>query len=103
MKNQKRVVDWIKYKNIKDNSLNNSALEGLSRRNKILKGIIKSMFVFTILGYNGYNYINEFNYLIKDSGKNFLKNLNNSANKKLIFKDSHKLQCLEYLDNKVNI
>ncbi len=41
--------------------------------------------------------------IISDGGKTFLSRLNGLPNKKSTFKDSHKLLCLEYIDNKVKL
>lgn len=98
----KKVVDWIKLSNIKHNSINFSALNGLQKRNQILKKLIKYSIFSSIIGYTVYYYYNDFETLISDGGKTFLKKLNNLPNKESTFKDSHKLLCLEYLDNKVN-
>ena len=99
----KKVIDWIKFNNIKENSINFSALDGLKRRNNILRKTIKYSIVLGFLGYATFYYHNEYNMLITDSGRTFLNKLNSLPNKKSTFKDSHKLLCLEYLDNKVKI
>jgi len=99
----KRVIDWIKFHNIKQNAINLSALDGLKKRNQILRKIIKYSIFCGILGYSSYYYINEFNMIISDGGKTFLSRLNGLPNKKSTFKDSHKLLCLEYIDNKVKL
>jgi len=99
----KKVIDWIKFNNIKENSVNLSALDGLKRRNNILRKSIKYSIVLGILGYTSYYYLNEYNIIVSDGGRTFINRLNNLPNKKSTFKDSHKLLCLEYLDNKVSI
>jgi len=98
----KKVIDWIKLNNIKQNAINISALDGLKRRNRILKKIILISIFTGVIGYSSIYFFNEFNMVISDGGKTFINKLNNLPNKKSTFKDSHKLLCLEYLDNKVN-
>ena len=99
----KKVVDWIKFNNIKENSINFSALPGLKHRNNLIIKIIKISIFSAFVGYTSFFYYNEYNLIISDGGKTFLKELNNLPNKKSTYKDSHKLLCLEYLDNKVCI
>jgi hypothetical protein len=93
----------IKFNNIKENSINFSALDGLKRRNYILRKTIKYSILLGIFGYSAFYYINEYKMIITDGGKTFINKLNNLPNKKFTFRDSHKLLCLEYLDNKVKI
>jgi hypothetical protein len=97
----KKVIDWIKFNNIKENSVNLSALDGLKRRNIILRKTIKYSIVFGFLGYATFYYFKEYDLVIADGGRTFINRLNSLPNKKSTFKDSHKLLCLEYLDNKV--
>lgn len=97
----KKVVDWIKFNNIKENSINLSALDGLKKRNEILRKFIKYSIVFGIAGYTSYYYFNQFNMVIKDGGRTFINRINSMPNKKSTFRDSHKFLCLEYIDNKV--
>jgi hypothetical protein len=97
----KKGIDWIKFNNIKQNSINFSALDGLRKRNIILKRMIKGSILSAIIGYSFQYFYNDFKNTIKDSGKTFMKKLNNLPNKTTAFKDAHRLLCLEYLDNKV--
>ena len=59
--NTKKVVDWIKIKNYKDNSRNLSALVGLKRTNTILGRLISQIILYMRNGRQKYSkYVTEF-------------------------------------------
>ncbi len=97
-KSPKKVIDWIKYKNIKDATINNSALKGLKRVNKILLKFLKiSVISLTLYFSSKLLYIH-----YQDVFFFRIKNLENSLNsltedqKKIMYLNNHMKLNIEY-------
>jgi len=93
--NTKKVVDWIKLKNYKDNSRNLSALEGLKRTNSILSKITKLFFC-------GYLIYLPIKYFLKDV-ENVLKNSSNILNKLYTFQNIEKIFLNAHNNSIINL
>ena len=61
---KKRVVDYIKLKNQLDLTINNSALDGLRRQNRILRNITKLSLIFGIGSFVILAKLNEIEYIL---------------------------------------
>jgi hypothetical protein len=92
----RKVVDWIKYKNIKDASTNISALKGLKRVNRILSRFI----IFGLIGFSvglGSLYCYKYYQEIMHNGiKNLEAKLNAVDNIKRLYILKHRKLSLEY-------
>lgn len=92
----KKVVDWIKYKNIKDASTNFSALKGLKRVNTILYRIMKWGLIGFVVCYGSLNYYKYFQDLTQNGIKNFEAKLEKLDNKQRLYLHKHQKLSLEY-------
>jgi hypothetical protein len=94
----KKVVDWIKYKNLKEASINYSALKGLKRVNKILSRIIK----FGLIGFLFYSGIQTCYLKYKQIMENEINDLENqlkrNPNLKKLYLQNHLKLSLDYVN-----
>jgi hypothetical protein len=101
-KSPRKIFDWIKYQNIKESTINNSALVGLRRINKKFSLFIK-LSIFTL----GYYFTTK---IIKDHFEDVffhrIKNLEKSLKslsedqKKITYLNNHIKMSIEYGDIK---
>lgn len=98
--NTKKVINWIKVKNIQDNSINFSALKGLSRINKTMKTFI----ALIVLGsFGGYIYTflrDEIDYTLGEGRQKFLHYVKYLKFKENSFIEGHRQNLPEYFDVK---
>ncbi len=96
---KKKVVDWIKYKNIQESTRNNnSALKGLRRVNKILSRSIKlGIFSFISLS-TFYYYYRDYNDTMNNAIPFLEKRVATIPDKKNIYMQNHIKLSLEYSD-----
>ncbi len=92
----KRVVDQIKLKNIKHNSINASGLKGLRRVNNVLFWTITLGITGSTLWFIGRSYYRSVIYATTEGKKLFLKNLDNLPNKAELYLNAHKQLITEY-------
>jgi hypothetical protein len=92
----RKVVDWIKYKNIKDASTNYSALKGLKGVNKILYRFIKWGLIGFFIGLGSLTYYKYFQDITKNGIKNFETKLKAADNKERLYLLKHQKLSLEY-------
>lgn len=98
----KKIIDWIKFRNIKEVTINNSALKGLKKINSLLSRFIK----VGIIGFLSYNC---FKLAINHFEDVFYKNIEKLENeinkldedrKKYIYLQNHIKLSLEYGNSK---
>jgi hypothetical protein len=99
----KKVVNWIKYNNIKNNSSNYTALKGMRRINKTISFFLKIGIPFSILTTGMIAFYYDFDYITKQGVYDFNKKLNSLQNVEKIFLNAHKKLMLDYTDLKVSI
>jgi hypothetical protein len=92
----RKVIDWIKYKNIKDASKNYSALKGLKRVNKILYRFIKWGLIGFVVSIGSISYYKYFQEITQNGIKNFESKLNALDNKERFYLLKHQKLSLEY-------
>lgn len=99
-KKPRKVVDWIKYKNIREATINYSALKGLKRVNSILSGVIKygilGFFVFAGTWYA----IKSYRETMQEGIKYFENKLNSLPDKERIYLNNHIKLSLDYANPK---
>ena len=88
----KRIIDWIKYKNMKEATINYTALTGLKRVNRILTRLIKFSILGFIVGYGCFSLYNHYN----DIFENRIKTL-----EELISKEGEDEKKIVYLNNHI--
>jgi hypothetical protein len=97
-KKPRRIYDWIKYRNIKEATVNNSALVGLRRVNKIISTFIKISFAGMFIGYGLYamytNYTEIFEKRIKSIER--MIDTEGEDEKKIVYLNNHIKLGLEY-------
>ncbi len=97
-KSPKKIYDWIKYNNIKDATINNSALKGLKRVNKIVSRFLKFSF-FSLFVYFGYKIsLKHYEDVFHNNIKNLEKSLNlfSEEERKYAYLNNHIKLSLEY-------
>lgn len=92
----RKVVDWIKYKNIQEASVNNSALKGLKRVNNILSRFLKYGLIGFFVGFGALTYYKYFQDVLKNGIKNLEEKLNSADNKERIYLLKHRKLSIEY-------
>jgi len=97
----KKVVDHIKLKNLKDNSVNLSALTGLRRINKVIYRSIVFGFSISAIGFFTTAYYNNIIYSITEGKKLFLNRLDTLPNKETLYMEGHKKMMIEYSNSEV--
>jgi hypothetical protein len=102
-KKPKRVYDWIKYRNIKEATVNYSALKGLKRVNKILSFFIKMSIAGVFIGYGCYalytHYIDIFDTRIKQLEK--MINTEGEDERKIVYLNNHIKLGIDYGRNQI--
>ena len=96
---KRRVVDYIKLKNHLDMTINNSALVGLRRYNKMLKNILGFSVVLGVGAFLIVSKITEIDYTLTEGKKTFFKDIESNSHKESFFLKAHIKQMLEYSDN----
>jgi len=92
----KKVVDWIKFKNLKDATINYSALQGLNRINKLLSRFIKyGLLGFIIIG-GSYIYYKRYCDIISNGVQFLEKQIHNLDDKQIIYLKNHIRLSLDY-------
>jgi len=97
-KKPRKIIDWIKYRNMKESTINFTALTGLKRINKILTRFIKFSIIGFTLGFGSlavYNHfqdvfnnrINQIEQIISQEGE---------EEKKIVYLNNHIRQSIEY-------
>jgi hypothetical protein len=92
----RKVVDWIKYQNIKENTKNYSALKGLKRVNTFLTRSIKYGVLAFFIGYGCYKYYKDYQETIINGIKSLEEDINNLEEKPLEYLNSHIKLSIEY-------
>ena len=102
-KKPKRVYDWIKYRNIKEATVNYSALKGLKRINKILSFFIRTSLAGVFIGFGFYalytHYIDIFNTRINQLEK--MINAEEEDERKIVYLNSHIKLAIDYGRNQI--
>jgi hypothetical protein len=97
----KKVIDWIRFQNIRDNSRNFTALKGLSRVNKILSFLLKYGIASCFLAAGIIWYKKDLYYVLNKGPKDFLNKLNDLPNKEEIYMKAHKNLLIDFLSDEV--
>ena len=97
---KRRVVDYVKLKNHMDLTINNSALVGLRRQNRILRIFIKSSLFLGFGSFIIYSQMNDIENTLTIEKKNLLKQLQNTEKHKKSFIKGHLLAKDEYKNDK---
>jgi hypothetical protein len=92
----KRVIDWIKFKNLKDNSVNYSAMTGLKRINKILSRFIKFGVLGLFLSLGAIKFYKDYKENFENGIKNFEEKIKALDDKERIYLNKHRQLSIEY-------
>jgi hypothetical protein len=92
----KKIVDWIKVYNLKDQTRNYSALKGLGRVNKIISTIFKLTIGGFILYFPISSFLRDVDNVLKNGPNEFFKSLDSIPNKEKIFHDAHYKSIINY-------
>jgi hypothetical protein len=92
----KKVVDWIKFNNLKEQTRNYSALKGLGRINGIFKFLFRLTLGSTIIYYPLKAFLNDVENVLKNEPTNFYKRLDQIPNKEKIFHNAHIKSIIAY-------
>ena len=97
MSTHKRVIDWIKLKNIREQTKNNySALKGLRRVNNLLYKTLKYGFILTLVCFGGHGLYRRFNDTMENGIKEFENKINDIYDKKRLYLQKHRALMLDY-------
>ena len=99
----KREIDHIKLKNLKDTSINVSALKGLRRINNVIRKSLLFGISISVFGFLATAYYRNVIYAITEGKKIFLEKLNTMPNKEKLFLDGHSKLVEEYLNYNVSL
>lgn len=94
----KKIIDWIKYRNMKESTINYTALTGLKRINKILTRFIKLSFIGFTIGFGSLAVYNHFQDLFKNRIDQIEQMISSEGEdeKKIVYLNNHIRQSIEY-------
>jgi hypothetical protein len=92
----KKVVDWIKFNNLKEQTRNYTALKGLGRVTKITKMLLKITIGGLLVYFPLVGFLNDVESVLKNEPKNFFKRLYALPNREKIFHSAHYNSIIGY-------
>jgi hypothetical protein len=92
----KKIVDWIKYNNLREQTRNHSALKGLGRVNGILRFFSKLVLGGVVIYFPLMGFLNDVENVLKNEPGNFFKRLDAIPNREKIFHNAHYKSIIDY-------
>ncbi len=95
----KKVVDWIKFQNLRESTRNYTALKGLGRINKILSKTTKYGLLGLIIFIGSYSSYRMYKETMETGIDYFEKRLDTIHDKQRVYLTNHVKLSLEYANN----